>query len=124
MMFVPRSHKWGLFDHIDLGGKFEHLLNDPKLPPGEKVEVVSMPTKAGHCTFHHSLTFHGTSINTTSRPRRAVICHFMSGRSRYNAKHDHVMRKYVQVADGEEFREDMFPLVFDAGVPRLEPARA
>lgn len=117
MMFVPRSHKWGLFDFIDLGGNMEKLFDDPKMPPGETIEIVPLPTKAGHCTFHHSLTFHGTSINTTDRPRRAVIVHYMAGDSRYNAAKDHVVSKYISCADGEVISSEMLPLVFHKGEP-------
>jgi len=117
MMFVPRSHTWGLFESIDLGGDMNKLLGDARLPAGEKIEVIPVPTKAGHCTFHHSLTFHGTSINTTDRSRRAIIVHYMDGASRYNAAKKHVVEKYIDVADGEVIVSDMLPLVFDKGKP-------
>jgi phytanoyl-CoA hydroxylase len=117
MMFVPRSHKWGLFEFIDLGGDMSKLLEVAQVPEGEKIEVVACPTKAGYCTFHHSLTFHGTSINQTDKARSAVIAHYMSGDCRYTAKTEHPMKKHTTVAIGERLTGEMYPLVYANGSP-------
>lgn len=114
MLFVPRSHTWGLFPTVDFGSDFETLLREANAPVGEKLEIVPLPTKAGHCTFHHALTFHGTSINRTNRPRRAVIGHYMSGACRYRAAGEHYLKKHIQLEDGAEFDDALFPTVLGA----------
>jgi phytanoyl-CoA hydroxylase len=84
MHVVPRSHRWGA------GYRREEVdVNDPRwlldrglAPPGERIEEVPCEVPAGHCHFHHCLTFHGSYGNTTDNPRRSYILHLMPGYTR------------------------------------------
>jgi ectoine hydroxylase-related dioxygenase (phytanoyl-CoA dioxygenase family) len=79
---------------------------------GHAVEVKPCPVRRGEIHFHHSLTWHGSGVNKSGRPRRAIALHFVTDQSRYLADQNHVMKKYVTVADGEVLKGDAFPLVW------------
>ena len=50
-------------------------------PPGEEVEIVPVVVKAGGCSFHHNLTWHGCASNTSAEvTRRALVSHMLAGR--------------------------------------------
>jgi phytanoyl-CoA hydroxylase len=112
MSMVPHSHHWG--NSIE----FLHTLKNyddmraVKEFKGNKVGVIPRPVKKGHVHYHHSLTWHGSHANSSDRPRRAIALHFMTDQTRYIANGDHVMKRFVQVADGERMRGDVFPVVW------------
>ena len=112
MWMVPGSHLWG--NHMN----FLHTLkNFDELPDefeGHHVEVRSCPVKKGEVHFHHALTWHGSPANRSGRPRRAVALHYMTDETRFVASGRHIMKPYVEVADGEVMRGEHFPLVWTA----------
>ncbi len=110
MYMVPGSHKWG--------NKQEQI---DKLPDGSElpesfennmVHFVMCPVKKGHVHFHHSLTWHGSGTNHSSRPRRAIAIHFMTERTTFDASGDHIMKAFITVPDGAPLKGDAFPLVW------------
>lgn len=110
MSMVPGTHLWG--NTID----FLHTLKDfndmPNSYEGREVKVMTCPVKKGHVHFHHALTWHGSSANVSGRPRRAIALHYMSQETRYVASGNHVMKPFVEVADGEKMRGKAFPMVY------------
>lgn len=110
MSMVPGTHRWG--NTID----FLHTLKDfndmPNSYEGREVKVMTCPVKKGHVHFHHALTWHGSSANISGRPRRAIALHYMSEETRYVASGNHVMKPFVEVADGEKMRGKAFPMVY------------
>lgn len=111
MSMVPGSHQWGNtieFLH-SLGGDFAAM---PKLWDGHEIVVKTCPVKVGCVHFHHGLTWHGSNRNRSGRKRRAVALHFMSQETRYQASGIHVMKQFVEVADGERLCGKRFPLVW------------
>ena len=116
MEVVPGSHRWGLIESdTNLGDDDpESLLKQVTPPPGERIEKVAVELPAGHCMWHHCLTLHGTGLNRTDRPRRAVITHLMPGHCRYNARFKHLMAQYAEaeaLQDGDILRGAHFPEV-------------
>lgn len=110
MRMVPGSHLWG--NQIE----FLHTLKSFDAMPddfqGVPIEVRSCPVRKGEVHFHHALTWHGSGLNTSARPRRAIAIHFMTDETRFVASGSHVMKPFVAVADGEVMRGDHFPLVW------------
>ena len=112
MRMMPGTHRWG--DQI----RYLHSIKDQDFynPPldfdGHRLEVRLCPVKKGHVHYHHSLTWHGSGVNRSDRPRRAIALHYMTERARYNAAGQHPMKPYIQVADGEKLTGDAFPLVW------------
>jgi phytanoyl-CoA hydroxylase len=110
MSMVPGSHLWG--NKID----FLHTLKNYDDMPSEfedhEIRVIRCPVKKGEVHYHHALTWHGSHANTSGRPRRAVALHYMTGDTRYVASGNHVMKAYVEVADGEILKGKYFPRVY------------
>jgi ectoine hydroxylase-related dioxygenase (phytanoyl-CoA dioxygenase family) len=111
MSMVPGSQHWG--NNI----QFLHTLKRFEDMPGEfegrTVAVRTCPVRKGEVHFHHALCWHGSNANRSNRPRRAIALHFMTDQTRYDAKGNHVMGQFVEVADGEVMRGKAFPLVWE-----------
>jgi phytanoyl-CoA hydroxylase len=113
MRMVPGSHRWG----NAIG--FLHSLPSIEVMPttwqGHPVAVRSCPVRKGEVHYHHALTWHGSSANTSGRPRRAIALHYMTEETRYVASGDHLMKRFVEVADGAVLQGTHFPLVWERG---------
>lgn len=110
MFMVPGSHKWGNqqahIGQLPGGGML------PESFEGHPLHMIMCPVKRGHVHFHHSLTWHGSGANHSSRPRRAIGIHFMTERTSYAAGGEHPMKPFITVADGAPLRGEAFPLVW------------
>jgi phytanoyl-CoA hydroxylase len=83
MHVVPGSHRWGVcYEREEVDVKNPRWLLEHAAVPGRQLEEVPCEVKAGHCHFHHCLTFHGSYGNTTDNPRRSYILHLMPGYTR------------------------------------------
>jgi ectoine hydroxylase-related dioxygenase (phytanoyl-CoA dioxygenase family) len=112
MQMVPRSHAWGnAIEFLHTVKRIDDM-RQVKEFQGHPVEVKACPVRRGEIHFHHSLTWHGSGANKSGRPRRAIALHFVTDQSRYLADQNHVMKKYVTVADGAVLKGDAFPLVW------------
>ena len=110
MYMVPGSHKWG-----DRQAQINDLPDDGRLPEtfdGHPVHLIMCPVAQGHVHFHHSLTWHGSGTNYSSRPRRAIGIHLMTERTTYAASGTHLMQPFIRVSDGALLQGDVFPLVW------------
>lgn len=110
MYMVPGSHKWG-----DKQTQLAGLPDGSQLPEsfeGHTLHLIMCPVKKGHVHFHHSLTWHGSGPNHSSRPRRAIGIHYMSEKTSYDASGDHLMKPFISVPDGAPLQGDAFPLIW------------
>ena len=111
MSMVPGSHLWG--DRIATLRTWKDFHADiPDEFEGNRVEVRTCPVAKGEVHFHHGLTWHGSHANKSGRPRRAIALHFMTGETRYVADGNHIMKPFVEVADGEPMDGPHFPKVW------------
>jgi phytanoyl-CoA hydroxylase len=110
MSMVPGSHLWG--NHIDFLNSFKSYEDMPSDYQGHTIEVICCPVKKGEVHYHHALTWHGSHANSSGRPRRAVALHYMTQDTRYVARGEHVMKSFVEVADGERLEGAHFPQVY------------
>jgi phytanoyl-CoA hydroxylase len=112
MSMVPHSHQWGnAIQFLHTLKNFEDMRSVKEFQ-GSEVRVIARPVKKGHVHYHHSLTWHGSHANTSDRPRRAIALHYMTDQTRYAAKGEHVMKKFVHIQDGERMSGDAFPIVW------------
>jgi len=109
MRMVPGSHLWG--DRVAYLNTLPSFDETPDEFEGHPVKVVLCPVKKGQVHYHHAMTWHGSGTNTSGRPRRAIALHFMTGRTTYYEPGDHVMKKFVTVANGHKLEGEHFPLV-------------
>ena len=70
LRFVPGTHRWGMLDRARLA----HFIPDLETAAWPAVPV---PVRAGSISFHHSLTLHTSSPNTSAQRRRAYAVHYM-----------------------------------------------
>lgn len=78
--YVPGSHRWPLLPRTDLAGDMDAIRT--VLSPQQLDEFKPTPCEmpAGHASFHHPLTLHGSYANKSDRPRRAVVINvFLDG---------------------------------------------
>jgi ectoine hydroxylase-related dioxygenase (phytanoyl-CoA dioxygenase family) len=118
MRMVPGSHLWGnAIEFLHSLPTFEAM---PTAWQDHTVQVRSCPVRKGEVHFHHALTWHGSPANPSRRDRRAIALHFMTEQTRYVASGEHIMKRFVEVADGAVMEGAHFPLVWErahAGVP-------
>ena len=113
MYMVPGSYSWG-----NKQKTIEELPDGVLVPntfEGQPVYFVMCPVKKGHVHFHHSLTWHGSGPNHSSRMRRAIAIHFMTERTCFDEHGDHIMKSFIAVPDGAALKGDKFPLVWSQG---------
>jgi ectoine hydroxylase-related dioxygenase (phytanoyl-CoA dioxygenase family) len=97
-------------------------------PEGVEPERVPVVVKAGGCSFHHSLTFHGSGPNEATVERRALVSHLIPVETRFHPTNtDVTYSRYRRRAD-LSLDESFFPVLWDrdggrsawlAGLPRI-----
>ena len=110
LWMVPGSHLWGPANNL-----IQKISNHLKLPAehsGRKLRKAACPVPKGYVHFHHGLTWHSSSPNTSGRSRRAIAVHYMPENTRYVADNEHVMKQFVTVGDGEMMAGSAFPQVY------------
>jgi len=118
MWMVPRSHLWGPHKGGTIGtneADFSPAYDPALVPPGETVEWVPCPVKAGEVMFHHCLTWHGSPPNRSDRGRPAIAVHYMPGWTRYVPSGSHLVEHRVTVKPGEILQGEFFPVVWSCG---------
>jgi Phytanoyl-CoA dioxygenase (PhyH) len=92
---IDGSHRWPsspLVDELRAGRTFvssdvdglERRLDSLGLP----LRKVPMELRKGQVSFHHPLTFHGSGVNRSDRPRVAVAVHIQDETNRYRKAYD------------------------------------
>lgn len=112
MSMVPGSHRWG--NNINFLHQLPAFDQMPAEFAGRPLAVRPCPVRKGEVHYHHALTWHGSPANRSGRPRRAIALHYMTDQTRYHAAGNHVMKKFVTVADGAKLEGEAFPLVWPA----------
>ena len=107
MTFLP-----GSFKHTDLPA--QNLSDARSLFQIEPEFVwfprVTVPLKAGDCTFHHGRCAHMATPNFTDDPRVAHIVIFMETSTAYSGR-GHVVTDPLGLTIGEPITGDLFPLM-------------
>lgn len=113
MSMVARAYHWG--NQIEFLRTIHDFNGIPSIFQDHDVQVELCPVPEGHVHYHHGLTWHGSHANTSTRPRRAIAIHYMTGETRYDSTGNHTMKPFVEVANGEVLTGNRFPLVSDDG---------
>ena len=71
LMVVPGSHSGPVLDHHQ-DGLFVGAI-DPRTAPVDLTRAVPVVMAAGGVSLHHGRTVHGSSSNTSDRPRRLLL---------------------------------------------------
>jgi ectoine hydroxylase-related dioxygenase (phytanoyl-CoA dioxygenase family) len=89
------------------------------VPPGTELDVVPVVVKAGGGSFHHGLTWHGSSPNrSASVARMALVSHLIPVETRFHEHHvDLVYSRYRRRGD-LSLDESFFPVLWDESAYR------
>ena len=116
MVFLEGSHKLGLKQNPStISGEDDRM---PRSGDCEKLKVVPVIIPAGHVSFHHGLTLHGSGRNSSPIPRRALVSHVMSGECTYRPGQGHHNEDYMKrqpqcPKPGERFGGPQYPLMWE-----------
>ncbi len=107
MTFLPGSHRRTDLPAQNLGDASSLFNLCPDLRWSPRVTV---PIRAGDCTFHHARCAHMATPNVTEEPRVAHIVIFMDETTTYTAKH-HVVTDPLGLEEGAPIAGALFPAV-------------
>ena len=90
-------------------------LNDPRslftlCPELEWTERVTVPLRAGDCTFHHGRCAHMATPNMTDVPRVAHVIIYMDRGVRFSGRR-HVVTHPLGLETGAALDGELFPVV-------------
>jgi len=107
MTFLPETHR-----RTDL---IPQNLHDAEslftlVPDLRYHERVTLPLRAGDCTFHYGCCAHMANANETDEPRVAVAIIYMDADARYNGK-KHVVTDPLGLSEGDALDQPQFPTV-------------
>jgi len=129
MWMVPGSHRWGnQMEHLRTQAALQTLAEFPNVQPSapsQQAVARPCPVKRGEVHFHHSLTWHGSPQNNSTRPRRAVAIHYMTSEARFTGR-EHPMKQFIEVeVNGPMLNAGPhFPIVCREGKPVAPPKPA
>ncbi len=110
MTFLPGSHR-----RIDLPA--QALNNDKSLfsicPELEWSERVTVPLRAGDCTFHHGRCAHMATPNLTDDARFAHVIIFMDATAAFSGR-PHVITNPLELETGALLDGELFPRTADS----------
>ncbi len=110
MTFIPGSQHLAdlraqdLTDHDDLMNLAPHLLYQPR---------VTVPLRAGDCTFHNSRLAHTATPNHTDDPRIAHVVIYADADTRLAPEPTHPVTEPLDLTPGDRLPDEHFPR-FDA----------
>ena len=107
MTFLPGSQS-----RTDLSAQNlnDHWSLQSMWPESAWAERVTLPLRAGDCTFHSSFTAHTANPNETDEPRIAHVAIFMDADTTYSGS-PHVVTDPLGLSVGATFPDDCFPRV-------------
>lgn len=111
VQYIPGSHRWDLLPITGLAGDMESIR---KVLTDDQWEQLQSPFPAelpkGFGVFHHPLTVHGSTINRTDRPRRAVVINAFTDGVR-SASDEPLLAGIPPIPAGEKMEGRFFPLL-------------
>lgn len=107
MTFLPGSFRYTELPAQNLGDSRSLFGIEPELSWFPRVTV---PLKAGDCTFHHGRCAHMATANHTDDPRVAHVVIFMETTTTYNGRR-HVVTDPLNLTSGAPIHGELFPVV-------------
>jgi ectoine hydroxylase-related dioxygenase (phytanoyl-CoA dioxygenase family) len=107
MTFIPALHGRRDLRPQDLTNEHDLMDLEPELQWKPRV---TLPLKAGDCTFHHSYTPHMANSNLSDVPRVAHIVIYMDADTTFNGQ-AHVVTDPLNLKVGQVLDQDLFPLL-------------
>lgn len=115
--FIPGSHRWNLLPKLSLLSDMEGIRDILTPEQREAFQPEPMILKAGECSFHHSMTIHGSYGNRADHPRRAIVLNFMHPETRSADGTKPLLENTPVIPEGAIIEGTHFPIVYDADRP-------
>lgn len=106
MTFIPGSHRRQGLRAQDLTDSKDLFRVAPELQWDERVTI---PLRAGDCTFHNAYLAHTASPNTTDEPRVAHVNIYIDAETTYTGA-PHPVTDGLGLAVGRRLDHDLFPV--------------
>ncbi len=107
MSFIPGSQKYTQLSPQNLGVSRSLFSLQPSL---EWDPTITIPLKAGDCTFHHGRTAHTASANQTNDPRVAHVIIYVDEVTTYDGT-PHVTTDPLNLTPNQKLQGNLFPPV-------------
>lgn len=107
MTFIPGSHRRNDLRAIDLTDAHDLFAAAPDLAYEQRVTV---PLRAGDCTFHNGYLAHTANPNDTDEFRYAMVNIYVDAETRFNGA-GHVCTDDLGLTVGEVLPDDEFPVL-------------
>lgn len=110
--YVPGSHRWPLLPRGPLANDMDAV--QQLLTPAQRAQFkpLAIELKRGQCSFHHSMTLHGSYANRTPQPRRAIVLNvFRDGVE--SASDETLLAGVPPVPAGNKIHGQFFPLLYN-----------
>lgn len=117
LSFVPGSHRLPLLPKVPFDAPLDEVR--AALPGDFDWRPVAVPARAGHATFHHACTLHGSGPNRTDRWRRNAVLNYMGAHVRVADDPAPLLRSVPHLPRGALVEGEHFPIVW----PRAERSR-
>lgn len=108
MTFIPGSQRLTGLRAQDLSDSADLFRVAPELQWDRRVTI---PLRAGDCTFHNSHTAHTATPNFTDDPRIAHVVIYMDAETTYAGAPAHPMTDPLGLEPGRSFPDEHFPRV-------------
>jgi len=106
MTFLPETYTQMELAAQDLTDKDDLFRKGPELMWSPRVTI---PLRAGDCTFHHARTAHMANANTTDLPRVAHAIIYMDATTIYKQQR-HIVTDPLQLEEGKLITGELFPI--------------
>lgn len=107
MTFIPGSHTRTDLDAQNLGDKRSLFQKAPEL---EWETRVTLPLRAGDCTFHHGRCAHMANQNDTDEHRVAMAIIYIDAETTFDGR-VHVVTEPLSLKPGDRIEGELFPAV-------------
>lgn len=115
--YIPGSHRWPLLPRGELADDMDAVLSRLTDEQRAAFTPVAAEMPAGHCSFHHSMTLHGSFPNRSDKPRRGAVINFIRDGVR-SASDEPLLEGVPVVPRGEKLAGQFFPLLNVCGETR------
>ena len=78
MRVIPKSHKQGLANHINVGDESRQLRSGEQAPTVNEADALDVVLQPGEMSLHHSAILHRSNPNTSGAPRIGFIVRFVT----------------------------------------------
>jgi ectoine hydroxylase-related dioxygenase (phytanoyl-CoA dioxygenase family) len=105
MSFIPGSHRGSDHPNVDLE---EPQALEDAVPELTWAPRVTVPLRAGDCTFHHGLCAHAAGANVTDIPRVAHVIIYMDADARFTGA-EHLVTDPLGLEPRQLLDQEIFP---------------